>query len=270
MICFPNAKINIGLNIVSKRNDGFHNIETIFYPIGLSDILEFIPSKTSNTSIQTTGVALNIPDEDNICFKAYQLLKQDYELPNLKIILHKAIPSGAGLGGGSSDAAFLLKELNNNYSLGIDNTKLESYAAKLGSDCPFFIENKPVFAHGRGELFKKIEFDLSNYYIYLVKPNVFVGTAEAYAGVQAKEPKEKLTELIKAPIEQWKETIFNDFELNIFKQYPLLAQIKESLYQQGAVYAAMSGSGSSIFGIFTDKPELTKEFSDHFNWISKL
>lgn len=270
MVCFPNAKINLGLNIISKREDGFHNIETIFYPIGLSDILEFIPSKTLNTTIQTTGVSLNIPDEENICFKAYQLLKQEYELPNLEIFLHKTIPSGAGLGGGSSDASFLLKELNNYFKLGINNVELESLAARLGSDCPFFIENKPVFAHGRGELFQKIELDLSDYYIYLVKPDVFVSTVEAYSGVQPQEPSKSLAELIKAPVIEWKDTIINDFELNIFRKHPLLSQIKESLYQQGAVYAAMSGSGSSLFGIFTEQPKINKKFSEHFNWISKL
>ncbi len=270
MVCFPNAKINIGLNITSKRKDGFHNIESVFYPIPLSDVLEFVPSKNTEITIKTTGIALNISGKENICYKAYQLLAKDYKLPSLEIHLHKIIPSGAGLGGGSSDASFLLKELNDFYQLGLTNEKLETLAAELGSDCAFFIENKPVFAHGRGEKFQSIDLDLSKYYIYLVKPEIFVSTVDAYSGVTPSESKNSLKELIKNPLNSWRATIVNDFEPSIFKKHPLLNEIKEELYSQGAIYAAMSGSGSSIYGIFEKEPKENTRFDNYFTWISKL
>jgi 4-diphosphocytidyl-2-C-methyl-D-erythritol kinase len=270
MVCFPNAKINIGLNITSKRKDGFHNIETVFYPIPLSDVLEFVPSKNTETTINTTGIALNITGKENICYKAYQLLAKDYKLPSLDVHLHKIIPSGAGLGGGSADASFFLKELNDFYQFGLTNKKLEKLAAKLGSDCAFFIENKPVFAYGRGEKFQSIDLDLGKYYIYIVKPEVFVSTVDAYAGVAPEEPKTSLKDLIKKPLNYWKSSVFNDFELSIFKKYPLLSEIKEELYSQGAIYAAMSGSGSSIYGIFENEPKENDRFDNFFTWISKM
>ena len=270
MVCFPNAKINIGLNIVSKRDDGFHNIETVFYPIRLSDILEFVPAKNKITGVTTTGIVLNVPDKENICYKAYELLAENFGLPPLEIFLHKIIPSGAGLGGGSADAAFLLKELNNFFKLGLKDKELEALAAKLGSDCAFFIQNKPVFASGRGEIFEDIILDLSRYYIYLVKPDVFISTADAYAGVLPELPQKSLKGLITEPIEKWKNTIGNDFETSIFKKSPLLKDIKSCLYEQGAVYAAMSGSGSSVYGIFKDQPEKNRKFEKFFNWVSPL
>ncbi len=270
MVCFPNAKINIGLNITSKREDGFHNIETVFYPIPLSDVLEFVPSKNKITTINTTGLALNILGKENICFRAYQLLVEDFKLPALEIHLHKIIPSGAGLGGGSADASFLLREMNDFYKLNLTSEELEKLAAKLGSDCAFFIKNKPVFAYGRGEKFQSIDLELSNYYIYLVKPEVFVSTAEAYAGVIPAEPQNSLIELIKSPLSSWKSSIINDFEQSIFKKHTLLKEIKEELYSQGAIYAAMSGSGSAVYGIFENEPKENSRFEDCFTWISKL
>ena len=270
MVCFPNAKINIGLHVTAKRLDGFRDIETIFFPIQLSDVLEFIPTKSDETSIKISGVELNIANKDNICYKAYQLLSEEYSMPKIEILLHKIIPSGAGLGGGSADAAFLLKELNGFFQLNISVQKLEELAVKLGSDCPFFINNQPVFAYGRGEKFQEIHLDLSDYYIYLVKPDVFVSTADAYAGVKPTKPGHSLKELINKPLEEWKDFIFNDFETSIFKKHHLLNEIKNALYRQGAVYSAMSGSGSSIYGIFRDEPEENFDFNNHFTWVSKL
>lgn len=269
MVSFPNAKINIGLNIISKRPDGFHNIETIFYPIGLSDVLEIIPDK-DHIAIKTSGIALNINAEENICYKAYQLLSKRFNIPPLEIYLHKIIPSGAGLGGGSSDAAFLLKEINSLFKLGIKQNDLESIASDLGSDCAFFIRNKAVFAKGRGEQFEDISLDLSDYYIYLVKPDIFVSTAEAYSLVKPAQPKVSLKDLIKSPVSEWKSKINNDFEFSIFNQYPLLNSIKSEFYKNGALYATMSGSGSAIYGIFPTKPPAIHTLNEHFSWISKL
>ena len=270
MVCFPNAKINIGLKIVAKRTDGFHDIETVFYPIQLSDVLEFIPSKDMETTVNTTGIELNIPSDENICYKAYQLLAKEYELPSLEVHLHKIIPSGAGLGGGSADAAFFLKELNEFYKIDLTDEQLENLAAQIGSDCAFFIKNRSVFAHGRGEQFQQIGLDLSNYFIYLVKPEVFVSTADAYAGVTPSVPEKSLKELINAPIENWKDIVFNDFESSIFKKFPVLKEVKEELYFQGAIYAAMSGSGSTIYGIFEKEPVENAKFDNYFTWISRL
>jgi len=270
MICFPNAKINLGLNIISKRTDGFHNIETVFYPIALTDILEFIETDKNPCQFRTTGISLDIPDNQNICLKAYDLLSKDFALAPLEIFLHKIIPSGAGLGGGSSDAAFFLNHLNIYFKLGLSENQLENYAAQIGSDCAFFIKNKPVFACGKGEIFENIELDLSGYFIYLVKPEVFVGTAEAYSLVKPNKTDISLKTLINKPIEQWKDLIFNDFEKSVFKLYPQLDQIKMEFYERGAIYASMSGSGSSIYGIFKSEPEKIRNFEKHFNWISKL
>lgn len=269
MICFPNAKINIGLNIISKREDGFHNIETIFYPIGLSDILEIIPA-IKQTDVKTSGLALNINAEENICHKAYQLLSKSYKIPPLEIFLHKLIPSGAGLGGGSSDAAFLLKEINSLFKLGINQKGLENMASVLGSDCAFFIRNKAVFAKGRGDKFEEISLDLSGYYLYLVKPDIFISTADAYASVRPLLPEVSLKNLVEDPISDWKNKIINDFELNLFKKHPLLNNIKSELYKQGALYASMSGSGSALYGIFVNKPSKIPAFEEHFSWISEL
>ena len=270
MICFPGAKINIGLNILSKRDDGFHNIETIFYPIPYSDILEIIPSEKDIPVIETSGLELNIDNNDNICLKAFRLLQTKYKFPCAEIYLHKIIPSGAGLGGGSSDAANTLKLLNNLFKLEISDEELKIYAARLGSDCAFFIENKPSFAYGRGELLEPVELDLGVYYIYLIKPQVFVSTADAYKSVHCSKPIKSLKELILEPIDTWHELIFNDFERNIFHQFPLLSQIKNDFYQAGAVYAAMSGSGSSVYGLFNQKPEVLMKYSKEIYWISKL
>ncbi len=256
MIVFPNCKINLGLYIENKRDDGFHNIKTVFYPIQLTDVLEIIESDTIHFSMTMSGIPINGNTESNLCVKAYELLKNDFRLPAVKIHLHKAIPHGAGLGGGSSDAAFTIKMLNNKFNLNLSNLQMQQYASKLGSDCAFFIENKAVIAKGKGERFENIEISLKGYYILIVKPNVYVSTPEAYQCVKPRNTEIDIESIIKQPIEKWKDTLINDFEESIFKKYPIIASIKEILYNNGAIYAAMSGSGAAVFGIFKEVPSI--------------
>lgn len=270
MLCFPNAKINIGLNIVEKRTDGFHNIETIFYPIPLTDGLEIMNSSEENYQFSSSGIPINIEDKDNIVCKTFELIRSKYNIPSTAIHLHKNIPFGAGLGGGSADAAFMIKMLNKQYKLGILSNEMENLAGQLGSDCPFFINNKPVFAKGKGNIFSKIDSTLTGYHILLVKANIHIGTPEAYSNVIPSRPNKSLKELIQNPIENWKHLIFNDFENSIFPNHPELAKIKSELYEMGAIYASMSGSGSSIFGIFKEKPNKLEKWSKHFCWLGKL
>ena len=268
MVLFPNAKINLGLNILRKRNDGYHELETIFYPIGLKDGLEIIENKKNKIVFSSSGLALNIDPEENIVVKAYRLLAADHSLPGLDIHLHKVIPFGAGLGGGSSDAAFLLKGLNDYFELGLFVSQQKRYAIKLGADCSFFLENKPAFACGIGEQLQNIDFSLSGYFIVLVKPPFGVGTKEAYAGIKPSLPKFSLLDSIKYPRDKWQNCIVNDFETSVFPLYPAIAEIKSKLIESGAVYAAMSGSGSSVFGLFKSEPQLSKaDFGpEYFIW----
>lgn len=252
MIVFPNAKINIGLNVVSKRTDGYHNLETIFYPLKLADALELADSE--ETSLTFSGIPIDGSSENNLILKAYRVLINDFHLPPVKFHLHKIIPFGAGLGGGSSDAAFTLKMLNDYFNLTLSTKALENYAAQIGADCPFFIQNKPVFATGIGNRFQALELDLSAYQIVVLKPEISVNTAEAYKNITPEIPARGLNELVKSPIDTWKSTIKNDFEKNVFRKYPEIARLKELLYELGAVYASMSGSGSAVFGIFTQIP----------------
>ncbi len=273
MITFPNAKINLGLNVLRRRDDGFHDIESLFYPIPLCDILEIIekPVKSDLPIFTNTGLSVDSPAEKNLCVKAYHLLNADFKLPEIVIHLHKIIPFGAGLGGGSADAAFTITLLNKLFSLSLSSEMMRNYAAQLGSDCAFFIHNKPVFAEGRGEILNPIDLDLTGYYILLVKPNNNVSTAEAYKGVRPRIPKQRLTKSIHLPIEDWKKSIINDFEEHIFKKQTQLKSIKEKLYQSGAIYAAMSGSGSTIYGLFKNDPLVADaEFNNCFTWIGKL
>ncbi|HSO88913.1 MAG TPA: 4-(cytidine 5'-diphospho)-2-C-methyl-D-erythritol kinase [Draconibacterium sp.] len=252
MIVFPNAKINIGLNVVSKREDGYHNLETIFFPLKLSDALEFVEAE--ETKLTTSGIQIDGLPEQNLILKAYQLLKSDFNLPALHFHLHKIIPFGAGLGGGSSDAAFTFLMLNEYFNLGLSSEKLESYAAQIGADCPFFIHNKPTFATGIGDKFNDIELDLSDYEIAILKPNISVSTLEAYKNVIPRNPKFRLTEIIKTPVSDWKNLIVNDFEKSVFPKYPQIGELKQLLYELGAGFASMSGSGSAVFGIFRHLP----------------
>ena len=252
MIAFPNAKINIGLNIVEKRTDGFHTIESIFYPIfDLVDVLEIIELKdNSYPQFSSSGIFIPGNPENNLCLKAYNLLKMEYDIPNVAIHLHKVIPIGAGLGGGSSDAAFTLKLLNNLFRLNLSDNILIEYAQKLGSDCAFFIKNKPVFAFGKGDEFEDINLNLSTYKIKIEYPSIHIGTAEAYSGVTPIKSKLKLKEIISQPINSWGKLIKNDFEYSIFLNYPEIEQLKLRFYKEGAIYASMTGSGSAVYGIF--------------------
>jgi 4-diphosphocytidyl-2-C-methyl-D-erythritol kinase len=269
MVCFPNAKINLGLNIINKRTDGFHNLETVFYPVGLADVLEFIPNtKSKETVFQSSGIIIDAEPEKNLVMKAYRILQQDFDLPALKIHLHKVIPSGAGLGGGSADAAFMITALNNHFNLQIDDNKLIEYASYIGSDCAFFIKNIPSFASGRGDILQSIVLDLKHYWFTIVKPSIHVSTAEAYGGVKPEMPVNSLSKLIALPVEKWRNIIKNDFEEHIFIKYPQIAKIKEQLYQIGAIYASMSGSGSSVFGMFKEEPDMKGLFEGCFIWKS--
>lgn len=254
MICFPNAKINLGLNIVQKRVDGYHNLETIFYPIPLEDILEveIVPSLETDYELLISGINIEGDPERNLVVKAYKLLKENFDLAPIRIHLHKRIPSGAGLGGGSSDAAFMLKLLNTKFELNLSVQELEDYATQLGADCAFFIQNSPTFAEGIGEIFSPINLSLKGYYLYLVKPDLFISTAMAFSEIKPKRPETSLKEIINTPIEEWRAKMRNDFEKGIFKKLPELALIKKSMYEDGAIYAAMSGSGSTIYGLFKD------------------
>jgi len=265
MITYPNAKINIGLNVVEKRVDGYHNIETVFYPIGLCDVLSVETSETcSEYSFSSSGIKIDGDPVNNLIVKAFMLLKSEYEIPPVDITLVKQIPFGAGLGGGSSDAAFMLKSLNELFQLKASPKKLERLAAKLGADCPVFIRNKAVFATGIGNLFTPIKLSLKGKFLLLVKPDIHVATPEAYSLVIPEVPEISLMELIQKPINEWKETIKNDFEKSVFSKYPVIEKIKNQLYEIGAVYASMSGSGSSVYGIFDSVPEKNNLFDDFF------
>ena len=257
MITYPNAKINLGLNITEKRPDGYHNLETIFYPIPLQDALEVTKSTTTKEySLKISGISIEGHPDDNLIVKAYRLLKQDYpHMSPIHIQMYKHIPTGAGLGGGSADAAYMIKLLNEKFKLNIGIDKMEEYAARLGADCAFFIQNKPVFATGIGNVFEPIKLSLKGYYMILVKPDIFVSTKEAFSHIRPRHPKQSLKEIITQPIEQWKESMMNDFEESVFPQYPEIAAIKDKLYDMGAIYASMSGSGSSVFGIFKEQVE---------------
>lgn len=255
MIVFPNCKINLGLHILGKREDGYHNLETVFYPLNLTDILELLPTKeTSNSfSFSQSGLTVEGSSSDNLCVKAYQLLKKDFpNLPAMKLHLHKAIPMGAGLGGGSADGAFTLRLLNDKFFLQLDEKALLQYAAALGSDGPFFIINKPCYAGGRGELLEPVPISLKGYHIVLINPGIHISTAWAFAQLTPALPENDLRKIIAAPIDTWRSDLKNDFEGPVFQAHPEIGNIKETLYQRGAIYAAMSGSGSTVFGIFRE------------------
>nr|WP_319399327.1 4-(cytidine 5'-diphospho)-2-C-methyl-D-erythritol kinase [uncultured Carboxylicivirga sp.] len=271
MIQFPNAKINIGLNVVKKRPDGYHNLETVFYPIPLSDALEIIINTNLDNDYKlfNTGIEVDAPAENNICVKALQILKQTYDIPSIEIHLHKATPFGAGLGGGSADAAFMLNMLNSLFELNISKADLISIASQLGADVPFFIDNQPAYATGIGDMLSPITLDLSQYYLCLVKPNIHVSTPEAYAGINPQAADRSLQKDILLPVEDWKNCIKNDFETTVFQKYPEIESIKNRLYSNGALYAAMSGSGSSVFGLFKEEPSVKWDPS-YFTWIGKM
>ncbi len=252
MITFPNAKINLGLQILRKRADGYHDISSVFLPIPLKDALEVVES----TSLTFTSSGLPIPgsSDDNLCLKAYHLLKQSFELPAVNIHLHKAIPMGAGLGGGSADGAFLLVMLNKKFQLGLSDNQLEGYAAQLGSDCPFFVKNEPAIASGRGTELSRFHLDLKGHHLVLVFPGIHVGTREAYAGVKPNEHQPSIKEIFSKPIADWNGLLVNDFEKSVFPNHSTLKRIKEELYKSGAIYASMTGSGSTMYGLYSNFP----------------
>lgn len=279
MIVFPCAKINLGLNIVSKREDGYHNLETVFYPIPLYDALEIkymdekFPSDTA-CDLKVTGNAVDCDEQKNLVVKAYHILAADYQLPRIHTHLYKHIPSQAGLGGGSSDAAFMIRLLDERFRLNIGNPEMERYAARLGADCAFFIEAEPAYAEGIGDVLMPADGpdgNLHGYYLCVVKPDVAVSTKEAYSAITPKKPAKSCRDIVRQPIETWKEELINDFEEPIFKMHPELEAIKQKLYDQGAVYTSMSGSGSALYGIFKEEPKgIEEQFDGMFCEVMKL
>jgi len=253
MIQFPHCKINLGLSILEKRKDGFHNLETVFYPVGLKDIIEITPlsNPTQEVTFSSSGIAVPGNDADNLCVKAYQLLKKDHShLPSIQMHLHKAIPMGAGLGGGSSDATAVIKILNKLFTLELSEDALLQYTAQLGSDCPFFLHEQPCHATGRGEILNPISLSLKDYQIVLIYPTISISTAWAFQQIQPAFKEKNILDIIQQPISTWKQDLINDFESPILAAHPILQSIKTELYEKGAMYASMSGSGSSFFGIF--------------------
>jgi len=251
MLTFPNIKINIGLNITGKRVDGFHDIESVFYPIPFFDALEIILS--DKFSFEIEGLQVTSHPEENLCVKAYRLLEKEFNLPPVNIFLLKKVPSGAGLGGGSADASFTLKMLNDIFGLKLTVQQLEDFASVLGSDCPFFIQNNPAFITGRGENISQVDLSLKRWYITLVLPAVHISTKEAFANIHLRQPSCSIIDIIKKPVETWKDAITNDFEDYVFKSYPELKKIKDELYYSGAAYVSLSGSGSAIYAL-SEKP----------------
>ena len=265
MIYFPNCKINLGLYVTSKRGDGYHNLQTCFYPIPLHDVLEIIELPDGGTTTLTiTGITVD-DVANNSCLKAYALLKKNMPyLPPVAIHLHKAIPVGGGLGGGSADAAFTLLLINKKFNLKCSEGTLLDYALQLGSDCPFFIKNTPSLASSRGEILQPIALDLSNYKIVVVNPGIHVNTSWAFTQIKLQEPKIPLESLFKLPVPEWKDVLLNVFETPIFEKYPVIGDIKSTLYEKGAVYAAMTGSGASVYGLFKKSDDLTFLFPQNY------
>lgn len=266
MIYFPNCKINLGLSVTEKRTDGFHNLETVMYPIKLHDVLEIIVAYDNQFAFTSTGINIIGEYTNNLVVQAYNLLQTEHQLPPVKIHLHKITPIAAGLGGGSSDAAFTIKLLNNLFNLGLSHSAMQEYARELGADCAFFIENKPVLATEKGDQFKPINLNLKNYFFTVIKPDIQISTPEAYSWIKPKLKKPLLRDIIDQPIENWSNSLINDFEDEVFRRYPEIKQIKETLYQMGAVYASLSGSGSAVFGIFKEPASMENKFQQHFCW----
>lgn len=272
MVVFPKAKINIGLRITEKRSDGYHNIETIFYPVSLRDALEIVEAEREATEdrITVTGLGTSIPGDDNLVIKAVKVLRQKFHIPYLNIHLHKVIPAGAGLGGGSSDAASTLMTLNRQFRLHLHLHELKSIALKLGSDCPFFINPVPSIATGRGETLMPVMPLIGQYHIILLNPGTIVSTAEAYRNCRPAAPSTSLMELYLKPVPEWKGLIINDFEESVFAGYPVIGELKQLLYDSGALFSSMSGSGSTVYGIFDRKPDLPAEVTGYIIYSGLL
>ena len=260
MINFPIAKINRGLNVVSKRDDGYHNLETVFYPVPIKDALEVFPMEDGFPSdvrcdLKVTNLFIDGDEQKNLVVKAYNMIAQDYELPRVHVHLYKHIPTQAGMGGGSSNCAYMIRLLNEMFSLGMSDEKMIGYAARLGADCAFFIKAQPAYAEGIGEKLQPISIDLSGCKMLVVRPNIPVSTKEAFSLITPQVPKKNCLDIVRQPIETWKDELVNDFERSVFAIHPEIGRLKEMMYEQGAVYAAMSGSGSSVFGLFSDTPD---------------
>ena len=260
MINFPVAKINLGLNVVSKRDDGYHNLETVFYPVPIKDALEVFPMEDGFPSdvrcdLKVTNLFIDGDEQKNLVVKAYNMIAQDYELPRVHVHLYKHIPTQAGMGGGSSNCAYMIRLLNEMFSLGMSDEKMIGYAARLGADCAFFIKAQPAYAEGIGEKLQPISIDLSGCKMLVVRPNIPVSTKEAFSLITPQVPKKNCLDIVRQPIETWKDELVNDFERSVFAIHPEIGRLKEMMYEQGAVYAAMSGSGSSVFGLFSDTPD---------------
>ncbi len=270
MITFPNAKINIGLSVTEKRPDGYHNLETLFYPTKLCDVLEILINKDSheNFSWSSSGIHIDSDPQDNLCIKALNLLKKDFQLAPIKIHLHKVIPFGAGLGGGSSDAASTLVMLNKIFKLNLNQQQLLDYAVQLGADCPFFIINEPCIATGIGEVLNPYPLNLRDKFLVLVKPDISISTPEAYRGINPKKQGISLIQKLNSSIKKWKNTIINDFENSVIPNHPQIQNIKNKLYDHGAEYASMTGSGAAVFGIFDNEENI--HFDDCFVWQERL
>ena len=260
MINFPIAKINLGLNVVSKRDDGYHNLETVFYPVPIKDALEVFPMEDGFPSdvrcdLKVTNLFIDGDEQKNLVVKAYNMIAQDYELPRVHVHLYKHIPTQAGMGGGSSNCAYMIRLLNEMFSLGMSDEKMIGYAARLGADCAFFIKAQPAYAEGIGEKLQPISIDLSGCKMLVVRPTIPVSTKEAFSLITPQVPKKNCLDIVRQPIETWKDELVNDFERSVFAIHPEIGRLKEMMYEQGAVYAAMSGSGSSVFGLFSDTPD---------------
>lgn len=276
MITYPIAKINLGLNVVEKRADGYHNLQTVFYPVPLMDALEVTPMAQGFPSnvdcdLKVTNIAIEGDEQRNLVVRAYQLLKEDFPtLPRLHAHLWKGIPTQAGMGGGSSDCAYMIRLLNEQFELQLSDEQMMRYAARLGADCAFFILSKPCFAEGIGEQLEPIDLDLSGWYIGVVRPNIPVPTKEAFSRIKPHYPKQCCRDIVMQPVETWREALVNDFEESVFALHPEIGAIKAKLYDMGATYAAMSGSGSALFGLFKEEPRLQEAFSGEFTFSGVL
>ncbi|MCK4920339.1 MAG: 4-(cytidine 5'-diphospho)-2-C-methyl-D-erythritol kinase [Bacteroidales bacterium] len=268
MISFPNAKINFGLYITGKREDGYHNIQTLMIPINLFDALEFVEAK--NDSFTISGIDIPGDPNQNLVIKALHLVRKNFKIPKIKVHLHKNIPAGSGLGGGSADASFMIKMLNDYFKIGMDIQEMQNLASSLGSDCSYFIRNTPQIATGRGEILEEVDFRLPGKYLYIFRPDFSISTKEAYQGIKINKKPVELKEIIKDDPNNWKNSVFNEFEKKIFKDFPAMEDIKNKLYQSGAIYASMSGSGSAFFGIYDKNPIITREIQSILIHTQKL
>jgi 4-diphosphocytidyl-2-C-methyl-D-erythritol kinase len=271
VIRFPIAKINLGLNIVERRPDGYHNLETVFYPVPIKDVLEVFPMdekfpSSVDCDLKVSNIQIEGDEQKNLVVRAYQLLKQDFpqQMQRVHAHLFKRIPTQAGMGGGSSDCAVMISLLNDLFGLGLNNQQMIDYAARLGADCPFFVLNRPVYAEGIGERMQPIHLDLSSWVLAIVRPNIPVSTKEAFSYIHPKRPAKNCREIVAQPVETWRDELTNDFEPSVFQIHPEIGQIKDDLYQMGAVYAAMSGSGSALFGLFRKSMDLSSHFKGMF------